>query len=705
MAGAVQVVQTMLAVLFVALAGMGVAGAGTLTRADLEQLYPAPLAVGERNAGLPVWPVFSKAEAKPELRGYAWETVDFEPVRGYSSKPINLLVEIDATGKFLGSHLVSHMEPLFRGARGDALLQKFSDQYPGLTTGHDIQVASWRSQFTTNGKFASLQGIAAGTVTARAIDRSIVDSAITVANAVAAGELSQKPGAARRSSRVERDVKLAWDDLLARNLVQTTRFTRAQIEEPFKGTRSEGRDERAAIAPHETAVEFRVSLASIPLVGRNLLAPEGWQQLRTNLRGASHALLVTETGPLAAERYESRRMVDPTPFRLRQDGRELRLRTMAYDHPLAYPEAEKPVRMHVLLVDKSTPLDPAQPFEFDFHLTRKYGEHPFHRAHGEYPVAFRLPDAQAWFAASYEPAWAETWRARAWEVGVLVAGLLVLAVALARQRWIAATPARLRAFRLAYLVFTLGFVGWYAQGQLTIVNLTASIEALAAGGDLSFLMSDPMTVVLWAFVLVTVFVWGRGTFCGWLCPFGALQELVSTLTQKLGWRPRRMPLALDARLKWIKYAVLAGILGAVAIAPASVEYAVEVEPFKTAISTWFQRDWPYVAWAIACIAASVFVYRGYCRYLCPLGAALAVTDRLRLLRWIPRRVECGTPCQTCRHRCHYQSIAPAGRVQYSECFQCLDCVSIHEDATRCLPLVQQRRPARRVIPVRLAEAT
>lgn len=55
------------------------------------------------------------------------------------------------------------------------------------------------------------------------------------------------------------------------------------------------------------------------------------------------------------------------------------------------------------------------------------------------------------------------------------------------------------------------FVGWIAQAQLSIVNITALIEALRSGENGRFLLFDPLTVFLWLFVLLSLIVWGRGT--------------------------------------------------------------------------------------------------------------------------------------------------------------------------------------------------
>jgi polyferredoxin len=348
-------------------------------------------------------------------------------------------------------------------------------------------------------------------------------------------------------------------------------------------------------------------------------------------------------------------------------------------------------RAHVLIVDSATPLDPSKPFELHFRIGRRFGTFPNQVAYAEFAMPYRFHGWRVGVSNLLDADWVEAWGKRSVDIAVLLAGLAVLGIALMRQGVTASSARRLKTFRIAYLLFTLGFIGWYAQGQLSIVNITASVDALVTGNDLSFLLADPMTVILWVFVGFTLLIWGRGTFCGWLCPFGAFQELVSLITARLGLKRRRLRVGIDRKLKWLKYLVLAGVLATMWLAPTTTELAVEVEPFKTAISLYFARDWPYVAWAVGLLVLSIFVYRGYCRYICPLGAALAVFNPLRRWGWIARRDACGTPCQTCRHRCEFQSITPAGKVAYSECFQCLDCVAIYHDDTQCLPLIQERK--------------
>jgi polyferredoxin len=210
-----------------------------------------------------------------------------------------------------------------------------------------------------------------------------------------------------------------------------------------------------------------------------------------------------------------------------------------------------------------------------------------------------------------------------------------------------------------------------------------------------------MTVLLWAFVGISLVVWGRGTFCGWLCPFGALQEFVARAARALRVPQWRLHTRTDARLKRIKFVVLAVIVAMPFFSNLWTDRLIEVEPFKTSITLIFVRSWPFLLWAVGLLVLNAFVYKAYCRYLCPLGAGLAVLGRLRRWNWLPRRAECGQPCQTCRHRCDYQAIEPNGQIDYAECFQCLDCVAIHDSDGLCAPRILETRKGR-VIPVHAA---
>lgn len=679
----------------------------TLKKTDVDNYLSNQYQIGEINPSVPVWPLFSRdpvaEDQKPRLVGYAFESIDFEPVRGYGGKPINILVAIDTEGKFLLSRLIDHREPLFRSEAGIAKLTDFANQYVGITVRHETHILDFRARTSFDEKRATFHGVQAGTVTVKAMDRTIMQSAASVARAhleaASKGSILGEGDAVSltRGDLLKQDIRpLSWDQLLSRRMVEPMTLTRGQIEKAFAGTRAAGADKTAASNPDEVALQFHVALGSLPSIGRNLMGEDGWRLLVANMRD-SQAIVVIESGPLHNMMYESQRIDDSLPFILKQDGKEINLRSIAYDKSMAKPGYPNGARAHVLIVDSATPLNPDQAFELRFRLGRRFGSFPNQVAYTEFELPYVFHGWRAALSRALEAPWVEAWERRIVDIAILLSGLVVLSIALIRQRTTAASNRRLRGFRVGYLLFTLGFIGWYAQGQLSIVNITASLDALTTGNDLSFLLVDPMTVILWIFVGFTLLVWGRGTFCGWLCPFGALQELISLVTRRLGIKPRRLRGSVDRRLKWIKYVVLVVVIGSIWAAPNSTELAVEVEPFKTAISLYFVRDWPYLVWAIALLSLSVLVYRGYCRYICPLGAALAVLNPLRRWGWIARREACGTPCQTCRHRCDYQSISPAGQVSYSECFQCLDCVAIYQDDKRCLPLIQEKR--RPVIPI------
>lgn len=686
----------LLALLLVLVGWLVPAQAGVMTKAQLQQHFPAPLTVGEKDAQLPVWPIFRQELTSQVLAGYVFESIDFAPIPGFSGTPMNLLVALDPAGKFLDVRVLSHHEPVFLEGLGEAPLFQFAAQYQGLSLQQNIKIGSNANRGDAQGSAnVYIDGVAKATASVRILNQSLLAAALHVARAKLGFAGGSHPDSL---ARVRQDgfAPLDWDALVKAGLVQHKRFTRAEVEQAFAGS---GMDEALTADQREAPfTDLYVAYLNAPIVGRNLLSASGWQNLLGRIDAGDHALLVLATGPYSFVGENFVRGAVPDRITLRQGDLPLELRDLDLDDPLRLPAALQRADAKVLRVIGPAGLDPAQPLRFELRVTRQKGMLYGERVSHSFALPYQLPASQLILPERQsDKGWVAIWQSRAWELAVLGAALALLAVVLARPRWMVATPARLVAFRTGFLIFTLGFIGWYAQGQLSIVNLTATVQALRAGRALDFMLYDPMTVVLWGFVALTLVFWGRGTFCGWLCPFGALQELAAQLAQRLGIRRVKLHRDLDRRLKWLKYGVLAVIMGLAFVSTTWTDRAVEVEPFKTAITLNFVRAWPYVAWAAGLVLVNLWLYKGFCRYLCPLGGALSLLGRVRLLRWIPRRAECGTPCQTCRHRCEYQAIAPSGAIVYAECFQCLDCVAIHDSPQRCAPLIARAR--HRTIPV------
>ena len=290
-----------------------------------------------------------------------------------------------------------------------------------------------------------------------------------------------------------------------------------------------------------------------------------------------------------------------------------------------------------------------------------------------------------------DPIWGYAWRQKQIQTVVLVVALVLLSLILVFQDWLARYPRLLLTVRDGYLMFTLLFIGWYGLAQLSVVNVLTFVHAAMHGFSWDVFLVDPMMFLLWGFVAVTVVLWGRGVYCGWLCPFGAVQELVHQIGQRLGVRSLELPQMLHERLWAIKYVIFIALFGLSLESLGGAARFLEVEPFKTAITLRFHREWPFVLYAGGLVAASVFNRKFYCRYLCPLGAALTFPGRFRIFDWLRRRKECGRPCQICAEACEVRAISPTGEINANECHYCLDCQVTFWNDRKCPPLVERRK--------------
>ena len=189
------------------------------------------------------------------------------------------------------------------------------------------------------------------------------------------------------------------------------------------------------------------------------------------------------------------------------------------------------------------------------------------------------------------------------------AALLVLASA-------AALPvlARSRSYRTLQLSLDVAVLGFWNGTFLS----TASLVGWAAEG----LPPDPGELCAALLMLAMAFLWplfGRPShYCLWACPFGAAQELAGRLFA----RKSSLPPALVRRLE----AFRRGLWGALVLLSLCAGWSQWMEWELFAAFAW--RSVPVLVLSIAalCIALSAFVHRPYCRFVCPTGTFLKLSE-------------------------------------------------------------------------------
>lgn len=659
--------------------------AGALGEADVKRAFPFPYIVGERDPALPVWPIFKQNATSDELVAYVFESIDFAPVPGFSGTPLNLLVALKPDGGFLAARLISHHEPVFLEGLGEEPLIAFIRQYEGLSLKQTIRIAGGGRRVDASG--AVIDGVSKATASVRIVNESIVAAALHVARAKLGYASNADPARAVRP-REDNYEPLTYEQLIARGLLRRYRVTNAEAERAFAGTEGAGIDAEARRDPEGLFLDMHVAYLNPPLIGRNIFGDDHYRRLMGGLREGEHAFLLLSSGRYSFEGPGFTQGAVMDRASLRQSGLPIEARDFAFRRAPSLVGLPVEADVSVMKIFAQAGLDPSSPFDIVIRAIREKGQVYPQKYGADIALPHELPGALFIFPPPPEATgWRAVWAQRASDIATLVAGLVILTALLFAQKRLTARPRLFSAFRVGFLVYTLFFIGFWAQGQLSIVNLVGALKAIVGQGEFGFLLYDPPTLILWAYVAPTLLIWGRGTFCGWLCPFGALQELASLAARPLRPPSWRIGPRAQRALRLVKYGFLVAILAAALHSSALAEKLAEVEPFKTSITLVFLRSTPFVLYAVGLILLGLFHYKFFCRYLCPLGASLAVGGLARRWDWIQRRKQCGSPCQLCKARCRYDAIDPRGAVRYDECFQCMDCVLIHNDRTQCVPLV------------------
>jgi NosR/NirI family nitrous oxide reductase transcriptional regulator len=232
------------------------------------------------------------------------------------------------------------------------------------------------------------------------------------------------------------------------------------------------------------------------------------------------------------------------------------------------------------------------------------------------------------------------------------------------------------------LVAAVGYLGFYKSSLMSISDVFR----------LTDLNLPPFSYSLaWylftGFVVVSTVLWGR-LYCGRICAFGALTQLMDAVLPK---KIRvDVPPAIERKAIWIKY----GLLGALVLyyvvtkdLARPVQYA---EPFW--MFSLFGTTPMWIGLGLL-LTATVFVRNLYCRFLCPVGAALGILSNLTVFR-IKRWSECKT-CKICEKTCEWGAIQ-GPKIIKAECVRCDDCERLYLDQQKCPHWIILRRKSAKV---------
>ena len=657
----------------------------------------------------PAVSVFSKGK----LVGYLFVTKDITSSKGYSSQTFEMLVGLKLNGKLAGAKILSHKEPIIGmyTPKGELILPKFTKQYNNL----DIRVPTKINLLRTEGE-GSIDGISSATVSAVLFNGAILRAARIIA--LSRGiRLNDKPVVDIVNYKKRAFSDLILDGSIARLTLTMEDLKKDGITRPKVTDRSGVADiyrYKALFAGNtpvaakqkevkkgykdterELALDLYLAPVVTPTIGRNLLGDK-WYDIFVAGRDPNETTIVIA----ALGRYplDGETNIAKGNFKriaIIQNNNYIPLAKSNFRNLGFLHGEDKPffAEAGIYRIPPDKYLDPVNPWYLEV-LIESYKKNESKKYLLKYELDKNYiiqPDGISKLADKDKPIWHSAWENNKNNIYLLVITLLILTIAVIRMEALTKNDSRLKIFRYLFLSWILIWLGWLAGGQVTILSILMWVTAPINQPSWNVLLSDPLLSIMIFYVIISFIFWGRGIFCGWLCPFGSLQEIFAKAAQFFKIPQIKIPHRINKHLLNIKYILLTSLILISFYSAELLNIGSEIEPFKTSISMKFQREWYFVAYALSLLILGLFIERFFCRFICPLGAFMVLGGKLKIRNPLKRRNECGNPCKLCSKACPIDAIDIKGKINMNECFYCLDCQSLYYNENMCPPLVIKRK--------------
>ena len=643
------------------------------------EVFPGATHFSERKGQPPYVEAYDHAGADKKLLGYVMLSTDITDTPAYSGKPVVTLIGMDTKGVFVGVKVLKHSEPILLLGIPESALLNFNAQYVGKSVADKIEVGQSRPDEEVLG----LDAISGATVTVIAQNQVMMASGSSIARQV--GILA--PTVREPARFITTGQRASWDELVKQGAVKRLRVMPEQVglergPDPF--------------------IELWFGDLNHPDIGKSVLGESGWNNLRLQLKDGENAFFVIRTG--GAESFKGSGFVRGGIYdrvQLRQGADAFTFRDLDAMNLYGIAAAGAPsFNESAIFIVRSPSFSAAYPWKLSF-LGNRVDRATGARSFTSFDAPYWLPAAslEGGRPKIIEPdaPWVKVWKTRALEIALFAVLLVAVTVVYAFREKLTRLSTHknkwpVNAFKYTAWALSITFVGFGAMAQPSITQVLTWFHALLFKWTWSLFLSDPFIFLFWIFIIVTVFLFGRGLFCGWMCPFGSLSEAIYKVARKIGLKrfQTQLPQPLHDRLKWLKYVIFFGLITVSMFSMGLAEKLSEVEPFKTTFLVGIHnRAWPYGLFVAFLLGLSIFIERPYCKYICPLGASLAMPSTFRWFG-LKRKQDCNS-CKACAVGCGAQAIDAQGRIDHRECLHCLDCMILYTDTKGCPPLAKERK--------------
>lgn len=204
-------------------------------------------------------------------------------------------------------------------------------------------------------------------------------------------------------------------------------------------------------------------------------------------------------------------------------------------------------------------------------------------------------------------------------------------------------------------------------------GIETAYQLMTTGDYIQKIHESSVVIFILIFILAVLF---GPILCGWICPLGSVQEWIGKIGKKLFKKNynQMIPTKIDHYLRYARYGFLVWILY-MTYRSGQLLFS-NLDPYYALFHFWTgEATILSIIVLLIVLALSLLIERPWCKYICPYGALLGITNLFRVFK-IRRNKNTCIHCEACTNQCPMNiTVSQSETVLNHQCISCLRCTS------------------------------